>query len=110
VTSMLALDGSAIAKDIEVRQLRTNASSLAKAAVLCNIPVIATSANADGPNGPLMPEIREAAPKAVYVQRHGELNAWDDPRFVEAVHHRPAHTPATRPSSKVLMQSFNTKK
>ena len=31
----------------------------------------------DGPNGPLMPEIHEFAPHAVYVPRKGEVNAWD---------------------------------
>jgi isochorismatase family protein len=39
----------------------------------------------DGPNGPLMPEIHEAAPHAVYVPRKGEVNAWDNALFVKTV-------------------------
>ncbi|WP_371358970.1 isochorismatase family protein, partial [Salmonella sp. E393-2] len=38
-----------------------------------------------GPNGPLIPEIHEAAPHAQYVARKGEINAWDNPEFVAAV-------------------------
>ncbi len=53
-------------KDITVAELRAN-----------TIP--------DGPNGPLMPEIQEAAPHAVYVPRKGEVNAWDNALFVKTV-------------------------
>src|SRR5262249_7073034 len=39
----------------------------------------------DGPNGPLMPEIQEFAPHAVYVPRKGEVNAWDNALFAKTV-------------------------
>jgi nicotinamidase-related amidase len=39
----------------------------------------------DGPNGPLMPELQEAAPHAVFVPRKGEVNAWDSSDYVAAV-------------------------
>ena len=32
-----------------------------------------------------MPEIQEAAPQAVFVRRKGEVNAWDNADFVNAV-------------------------
>ena len=60
-------------KDIGVAELRANVTALAKLAALCQIPVITTASVPDGPNGPLMPEIHEAAPHAVYVPRKGEV-------------------------------------
>ncbi len=39
----------------------------------------------DGPNGPLIPEIHENDPDAVYIPRTGQINAWDNPAWVEAI-------------------------
>jgi len=72
-------------KDSSVAELRANTTALAKLAALQNIPVITTASVPDGPNGPLMPEIQEAAPHAVYVPRKGEVNAWDNAQFVKTV-------------------------
>jgi nicotinamidase-related amidase len=72
-------------KDIGVMELRANTIALAKLGVLLKLPVITTSSVPDGPNGPPMPELREAAPHAHYVPRHGEVNAWDNEAFVKAV-------------------------
>ncbi|RKT87301.1 Nicotinamidase-related amidase [Saccharopolyspora antimicrobica] len=65
--------------------MRANTVALARTADLLGIPVITTASVPDGPNGPLMPEIHEVAPKAQYVARNGEINAWDTPAFREAV-------------------------
>src|SRR5215475_15679490 len=70
-------------KDISVSELRANATALAKLAALQGIPVITTASVPDGPNGPLMPEIQDAAPHAVYVPRRGEVNAWDNALFAK---------------------------
>jgi nicotinamidase-related amidase len=72
-------------KDIGVAELRTNTAMLAKLATLLKIPVITTASEPTGPNGPLMPEIHEFAPHAVYVPRKGEVNAWDNEDFVKTV-------------------------
>ena len=58
---------------------------LAKLATLMKIPVITTASEPNGTNGPLMPEIHEFAPHAVYVARKGEVNAWDNEDFVKTV-------------------------
>src|SRR6266446_2437023 len=88
-TLMLLLDHQAglfqNVKDISVAELRANATALAKLAALLHIPLITTASVPDGPNGPLMPEIREAAPHAVYVPRKGEVNAWDNALFAKTV-------------------------
>ena len=72
-------------KDIELAELRRNVVMLAKLATLLKIPVITSASEPGGPNGPLMPEIHEFAPHAVYVPRKGEVNAWDNALFVKTV-------------------------
>ena len=72
-------------KDISVTELRANVTALARLAALFEIPLITTASVPEGPNGPLMPEIHEAAPHAVHVPRRGEVNAWDNALFVKAV-------------------------
>ena len=72
-------------KDIGIAELRANTMMLAKLATLLKIPVITTASEPNGPNGPLMPEIHQFAPHAVYVPRKGEVNAWDNDDFVKTV-------------------------
>jgi len=72
-------------KDISVAELRANTVALAKLATLLKIPVITTASEPKGPNGPLMPEIHQFAPHAVFVPRKGEVNAWDNEDFVKTV-------------------------
>jgi nicotinamidase-related amidase len=72
-------------KDVPLQELRTNTAVLAKLATIAGIPVITTASEPGGPNGPLMPEIHEFAPSARYVARRGEVSAWDNPDFVQAV-------------------------
>ena len=37
------------------------------------------------PNGPLVPELKEMFPNAPYIARPGNINAWDNEDFVNAV-------------------------
>ena len=74
-----------VVKDISVAELRANTTMLAKLATLMKLPVITTASEPNGPNGPLMSEIHEAAPHAVFVPRRGEVNAWDNQLFVKTV-------------------------
>lgn len=74
-----------LVRDIDQPTLRANAIALAKAARLCKIPTITTASVPDGPNGPLIPEIHEQNPEAVYIPRTGQVNAWDNPPWVEAI-------------------------
>lgn len=71
--------------DMPFTTLRRLAATLAKIATLSEIPVITTASVPQGPNGPLIPEIHENAPHARYIARKGEINAWDNPDFVQAV-------------------------
>jgi nicotinamidase-related amidase len=72
-------------KDVPIAELRSNVVLLAKLATLMKIPVITTASEPNGTNGPLMPEIHQNAPHAVYVARKGEVNAWDNEDFVRTV-------------------------
>ncbi len=71
--------------DMPMPVLRNHAAALAKIATLSKLPVITTASVPQGPNGPLIPEIHQNAPHAQYVARKGEINAWDNRDFVEAV-------------------------
>ena len=88
-TALLLLDHQSglfqSVKDISVRELRANTAMLAKLSTLMNVPLIQTASEPEGPNGPLMPEIKQFAPHAVFVHRKGEVNAWDNEAFVKAV-------------------------
>ena len=74
-----------LVKDIELHQLRSNVTALAKVARLVRIPTITTASVPDGPNGPLIPEVTAANPDAIYVPRKGQINAWDNPAWVSAI-------------------------
>ncbi len=88
-TVMLLIDHQSglfqLVRDMSELELRSNITALAKTATLLKIPVITTASVPDGPNGPLIPEIEAAAPHAQFVARHGQINAWDMPEFVEAI-------------------------
>ncbi|WP_419859383.1 isochorismate family cysteine hydrolase YcaC, partial [Escherichia coli] len=50
-----------------------------------NLPTILTTSFEEGPNGPLVPELKETFPDAPYIARPGQINAWDNEDFVKAI-------------------------
>ena len=74
-----------LVRDIDLPTLRAHVTALAKVARLTNIPTFTTASVPDGPNGPLIPEIHQHNPDAVYIPRTGQINAWDNPKWVEAL-------------------------
>jgi nicotinamidase-related amidase len=74
-----------LVRDIELPVLRSNVTALAKVARLAKIPTFTTASVPDGPNGPLIPEIHQHNPDAVYIPRTGQINAWDNPAWVQAI-------------------------
>lgn len=72
-------------QDIRLDQFRSNVLALAKTAKVHNLPVVLTASYAEGPNGPLMPELKEMFPQVKPVFRPGPIDAWADPEFVKAV-------------------------
>ncbi len=74
-----------LVRDIDLPVLRSNVTALAKVSRLAKIPTFTTASVPDGPNGPLIPEIHELNPDAIYIPRTGQINAWDNPKWVEAI-------------------------
>ncbi|KAK5170412.1 uncharacterized protein LTR77_005000 [Saxophila tyrrhenica] len=52
---------------------------------LFDIPVVMTTSAQEGPNGVLPKAILDMYPDAPLIQRHGEVDAWDNEEFREAV-------------------------
>ena len=74
-----------LVRDIEQPLLRSNVTALAKVAHLAKLPTFTTASVPDGPNGPLIPEVHQYNPDAVYIPRTGQINAWDNPAWVQAI-------------------------
>ena len=74
-----------LVRDIDPDKFKNNVLALAAAAKYFNLPTILTTSFEDGPNGPLVPELVEMFPDAPYIARPGQINAWDNEDFVNAV-------------------------
>ncbi len=74
-----------LVRDINPDQFKNNVLALADLAAYFKLPTILTTSFEDGPNGPLMPELRQTFPDAPYIARPGQINAWDNPDFVAAI-------------------------
>jgi nicotinamidase-related amidase len=74
-----------LVRDFNPEEFRNNVMALADIGNLFELPTVLTTSFEEGPNGPLMPELRAAFPNAPYIPRPGEINAWDNPDFVNAV-------------------------
>ncbi|WP_283136398.1 isochorismatase family protein [Rhizohabitans arisaemae] len=73
-------------QDHDQNEVRRNAMALARAGKVFELPVVASTSAATGPNGPLLPElIAELPPGTPIVHRDGEVDAFDDPAFEKAV-------------------------
>lgn len=74
-----------LVRDIEPERFTNNVLALADAAKFFGLPTILTTSFEQGPNGPLMPELKSLFPDAPYIARPGQINAWDNEDFVKAV-------------------------
>lgn len=74
-----------LVRDIDPDKFKNNVLALATAAKYFNLPTILTTSFEQGPNGPLVPELKELFPDAPYIARPGQINAWDNEDFVKAV-------------------------
>ncbi|REI00150.1 isochorismate family cysteine hydrolase YcaC, partial [Staphylococcus felis] len=76
---------SSLVRDYGVDEFKNNVIALAKTAKYFDLPVILTTSFEDGPNGPLMQDIVDLFPNATKIPRPGQINAWDNEEFVEAI-------------------------
>jgi len=74
-----------LVRDFEPDTFRNNVLALADLAKYFELPTILTTSFEDGPNGPLVPELKDTFPDAPYIARPGQICAWDNEAFREAV-------------------------
>lgn len=74
-----------LVRDFEPDRFKNNVLALADLAKYFKLPTILTTSFEDGPNGPLVPELKQIFPDAPYIARPGQINAWDNADFVKAV-------------------------
>jgi nicotinamidase-related amidase len=74
-----------LVQDFSPGEFKNNVLALADTAKFFELPTILTTSFEDGPNGPLVPELKQAFPEAPYIARPGQINAWDNEDFRKAV-------------------------
>ena len=74
-----------LVRDIEPDRFKNNVLALADLAKYFDLQTILTTSFEDGPNGPIVPELKERFPDAPFIARPGQINAWDNEEFVAAV-------------------------
>jgi len=74
-----------LVRDFDPDKFKNNVLALADLAKYFDLPTILTTSFEDGPNGPLVPELKEAFADTPYIARPGQINAWDNADFVKAV-------------------------
>jgi nicotinamidase-related amidase len=74
-----------LVRDFGPDQFKNNVLALADVAKYFKLPTILSTSFEDGPNGPIMPELKQAFPKSPFIPRPGQINAWDNEDFVKAV-------------------------
>jgi len=74
-----------LVRDFNPDQFKNNVLALADLADYFKLPTVLTTSFEDGPNGPLMPELKAKFPQAPFIARPGQINAWDNEDFVKAV-------------------------
>jgi nicotinamidase-related amidase len=74
-----------LVQDYPPNEFKNNVLALADVARFFKLPTVLTTSFEDGPNGPIVPELKAAFPDAAYIPRPGQINAWDNEDFVVAV-------------------------
>ncbi|KAK3357620.1 Isochorismatase-like protein [Lasiosphaeria hispida] len=74
-----------LARDWEPLVYVQNTFAHASIAKAFDLPVVLTTSTETGPNGPIPQEILDMYPDAPLIKRPGEINAWDNPDFREAI-------------------------
>ena len=76
---------TALVQDYSPSEFKNSVLALADIARYFKLPTILTTSFEEGPNGPMVPELKAMFPDAPYIARPGQINAWDNEDFVKAV-------------------------
>ncbi|ORX51964.1 isochorismatase hydrolase [Hesseltinella vesiculosa] len=74
-----------LVEDYEQHNFKETILALGRTAKYFKTPAVLTTSFEQGPNGPMMPELKAMFPNASYIPRPGQINAWDNADFVAAV-------------------------
>ena len=74
-----------LVRDSDPDKFKNNVLAVADIAKYFKLPTVLTTSFEDGPNGPLVPELKQTLPEAAFIPRPGQINAWDNEDFVKAV-------------------------
>ncbi|MDR1745542.1 MAG: hydrolase [Planctomycetota bacterium] len=74
-----------LVQDFGPIDFRNSVMATAACAKYFKLPTILTTSMEEGPNGPLLPQILEMHPEAPKIARPGEINAFDNKDFADAV-------------------------
>lgn len=74
-----------LVQDFSPNEFKNNVLALADLAKFFALPTVLTTSFEQGPNGPLVPELKALFPDAPYIARPGQINAWDNDDFVKAI-------------------------
>jgi len=76
---------TALVQDYTPTEFKNSVLALADMARYFKLPAVLTTSFDEGPNGPIVPELKEMFPDAPFIARPGQINAWDNEDFVKAV-------------------------
>ncbi len=74
-----------LVQDYTPDEFKNSVLALANTVKFFDVPAVLATSTEEGPNGPILPELKEILPNATLVARPGEINAWDSEAFVKAV-------------------------
>ncbi len=74
-----------LVQDFSPDDFKNNVLALGDVGKFFNLPTILTTSFDQGPNGPIVPELKAQFPDAPFIARPGQINAWDNEDFVAAV-------------------------
>ncbi|MCA1443245.1 hydrolase [Ensifer sp. IC4062] len=74
-----------LVRDFQPDEFRNNVLALGATAKYFGLPTILATSMDQGPNGVLLPQLREILPDAPVIKRPGEINAWDNPEFLSTL-------------------------
>lgn len=74
-----------LVQDFSPSEFKNNVLAVGACGKYFGLPTILTTSFENGPNGPLVPELKTMFPDAPYIARPGNINAWDNDDFVQAV-------------------------
>lgn len=72
-------------RDFGADEFKNSVLALADIAKLFQLPTILTTSFEAGPNGPIIPELKALFPNVNVIARPGQINAWDNEEFVQAI-------------------------